>query len=274
MSRVTPTFLHHEPEWEAAVGRDWWRHIFSARITDRHHAKQGRSIARWTVRCGERARSFFVKRHYRHSWWRTLLHRWFRWGTSDAQLEWHHLQRAKRCGIPIPRAVAVVELPHEGTLRSALVIEELEQRLALHEAIPAACRSLDAESLRIWKNGLIDEMARLVRRLHDRGLFHRDLYFCHFFIERRWITEIPETWRGRVVLIDFHRLTRRRWFVWLTKIKDLAQWHYSSAIEGVTDQDRERFWRAYERGRPRHWLRFLVRWKARLYQRKQRGPGA
>ena len=33
-----------------------------------------------------------------------------------------------------------------------------------------------------WKRGLTAELARLARELHRRGAFHKDLYFCHFYI--------------------------------------------------------------------------------------------
>lgn len=268
---MTPSFLQHDPEWEAAVGCDWWRHIFAAQLSDRLHTKQGRSIARWTIRCGVGSKSYFVKRHYRHTWWRTLLKRCFGWGVSHAQREWHHLEQARRCGVPTPRATAVAELTQAGGLRSVLIVEELENWVALHEAIPETSRSMEAESFRTWKSGLFKEMARMVRLLHDQGLFHRDLYFCHFFIERRFIRECPDDWKGRVVLIDFHRLTRRRLLRFPLQVKDLAQWQYSSAVEGVTAQDRRVFWLAYLQGRRRSWLRALVDLKTWFYQQRVRG---
>src|SRR5881227_2224856 len=116
--------------------------------------------------------------------------------------------------------------------------------LALHQAIPLAARQLEPRLFRTWKAGLTRELARLTRFLHERRYFHKDLYLCHFYIPRSDTERLPE-WRGRVHMIDFHRLGHHplAWAWW--RIKDLGQLLYSSAIEGVDERDRLRFWRYY-----------------------------
>jgi hypothetical protein len=145
-------------------------------------------------------------------------------------------------------------------LRSCLVVEELAGMLPLHEAVPLAARSLDPTSFRVWKKTLVAEMARLARMLHDRRCFHKDLYLCHFYIARA-DTEVLPTWRGRVSLIDLHRLTYHRWTWWLWQVKDLAQLLYSSEVPGVDVRDRLAFWREYrEMGTSPRYDLFLRRW--------------
>jgi heptose I phosphotransferase len=138
--------------------------------------------------------------------------------------------------------------------------------LPLHEAIPAASRRLDPPTFRRWKRSLAVEMARLARGLHDRGYFHKDLYLCHFYIAEDDTGRLP-AWRGRVFLIDLHRLGRHRWTRpwWLAK--DLGQLLYSSDVVGVTDRDRLWFWRAYRGGRPARWLAAWARARAWSYRR-------
>ncbi len=62
------------------------------------------------------------------------------------------------------------------------------------------------------------ELAPLVRRLHEAGFQHRDLYACHFLIppERPW---------GTPLLIDLARI--RRPLSGRRRVKDLAALAYS-----------------------------------------------
>jgi hypothetical protein len=90
---------------------------------------------------------------------------------------------------------------------------------------------------------LLEPTADLAARLHVRGLHHRDLYLCHFFLK-------PEPGQGgqaELRLIDAARvkrlpgfLTRRRWIV-----KDLAQFWYSLTSLAVTDDQRARWLARY-----------------------------
>src|SRR5260370_24781887 len=138
--------------------------------------------------------------------------------------------------------------------------------LPLHEAIPQAARLLDASTFRRWKKGLVAELARLARELHDRRFFHKDLYLCHFFIPRTDLHRLVD-WRGRVYLIDLHRLAHHPW-TWLRwQVKDLAQLLYSSELDGVEPRDRVLFCRLY-RGPARRarGLANVIRFKWRRYR--------
>ncbi len=153
--------------------------------------------------------------------------------------------------------------------------------LPLHEAVPLASRLLQPHAFARWKRGLTAELARLARELHRRNVFHKDLYFCHFYVPESLLRSVPGSWANRVVMIDFHRLARpyritAKWW----QVKDLAQLLFSSEVEGVTERDRLRFWSLYRRGWPNdrgpgEWLRPLVAWKWRLYRgHNRRKPSA
>jgi heptose I phosphotransferase len=129
-------------------------------------------------------------------------------------------------------------------------------------------------------------LARLARLLHDRRHFHKDLYLCHFFILQDDTGRLPEgggsAWRGRVVLIDLHRLAHHPWTWWLWVLKDLAQLLYSSEVTGVDVRDQVAFWKHYRgpgaRRAPSRWLRKLVvlkwqRYRAHNQRRKQQTRG-
>src|SRR4029077_12941200 len=125
-------------------------------------------------------------------------------------------------------------------LQGFLAVEELHGMLPLHEAIPLAAMRLNREDFAHWKRGLTTELARLASELHRRKVFHKDLYFCHFYIPESFTRAVPADWTDRAVMIDLHRLARHRiaGFVW--QVKDLAQLLFSSEVEGVTARDRVR----------------------------------
>jgi Lipopolysaccharide kinase (Kdo/WaaP) family len=259
-------------DWCDFVGTQWPDLIMHADITDDFHAKQGRTTARWTLETGAKQIVVYLKRHYELPRLHGLLAALWPGGDwSPAMQERRNLEWAKANGLPVPNVVAAGEfLGPWGKLQSFLAIEELTGMLPLHEAIPLASRHLPPATFRRWKAGLIREIARLARFLHDHNFFHKDLYLCHFFVARADIKVMP-TWTNRVFMIDFHRLahhpvTRAFWIS-----KDLGQLLYSSDVEGIQARDRLRFWRAYLGGRRRtfwgRWLRRMVEMRGRLYQK-------
>ncbi len=260
------------PDWPTFAGPGWTERIMTVPLGDQFHAKQGRSTARWVLQAPAGKLVVFLKRHYVLGRWRGLLATLFpRAGWSPAMQERRHLAQAAALGLPVPRAVAVGErIGPWGRLQSFLAVQELTDMLPLHEAIPAAAARLSPRVFVRWKRTLAVELARLARALHDRRLFHKDFYLCHFFIHHDDTRTNPD-WRGRVQLIDLHRLGRHRWTWRLWQAKDLGQLVFSSDIEEITDRDRLRFWFAYA-GADRHsrsgrLLRRAVLLKWRAYRR-------
>jgi len=242
-------------------------------VTDRLHEKQGRSIGRRVFTEGNARLSVYLKRHYKLPWLHGLLATLFPNGAwSPGLQEWQHLIWAEKQGFPVPRPVAAGQtVGPRFRLQGFLAVEELHGQLALHEAVPLAAKRLDPITFAKWKRGLTAELARLTRELHRRSVFHKDLYFCHFYIPESFTHTPSEYWLNQVVMIDLHRLGRHsltaRWW----QVKDLAQFLYSSDVEGVTARDRVRFWKLYRAGwpgrAPGRWLLPFVRWKWQLYER-------
>jgi hypothetical protein len=264
--------LRQRPDWERFAGAGWADRIMDVAVTDRFHAKQGRSTGRWVLGAPGGRLAVYLKRHYRLPWWHGLLAAvWPGAGWSPALQEWRNLEWARAQGLAVPAAVAAGEyIGPWGRLRSFLAVEELAGMLPLHEAVPRAAARLAPADFRRWKRGLVAELARLTRALHDRRCFHKDLYLCHFYIPSDDTARVP-AWRGRVHLIDLHRLGRHPWTWRLWQVKDLAQLLYSSEVHGVDARDRLRFWRLYlgpgRRGRAGRWLRWCVALKWRRYRR-------
>lgn len=245
------------PEWPRVAGEDWADTILDVAATDRHFAKQGRSIARWSLP----SVVVYLKRHYRlprRDGIAAILFPSMPW--SPGWQEHRNLETARRLGIPAPRVIAAAEyLRPGGRLQSVLAVEELTGMLPLHEAIPLAAARLSSTDFARWKRGLVHEMVRLTRLLHDGSWFHKDLYFCHFYIPDADTLRPPATWTGRVHMIDFHRLARHAATSPWWRAKDLGQLLYSSDVAGVTPRDRARFWFLYRRGRP-----WFARWIRRI----------
>lgn len=266
--------LRQRSDWVGFVGPDWPDRIMDTAVTDRFHMKQGRSTGRLVLHGPEARRlSVYLKRHHRLPWWKGMLAtlfprgRWF-----PAFQEWEHLEWARGVGVPVPEVVAAGEYVGPwGRLCSFLAVEELADMAPVNEAVPLAASRLSPADFRQWKRGLIAEMARLTRLLHDRFRFHKDLYLCHFYIARSDTAAADLPWRGRVFLIDLHRLGRHPW-TWLWwRTKDLSQLLYSSEIPGIDARDRLTFWRRYREAGPRRmsdrWLLRLVLFKWSRYRR-------
>lgn len=265
--------LWQQPDFVHFVGEDWADRIMTETVTDKLHEKQGRAIARWTLANGANRLIAFLKRHYRLPWLHGVMATLFpRQAWSPGLQEWQHLAWAKAEGFAVPRPLAAGQFVGPWfKLQGFLAVEELTGMLPLHQAVPLASQRLKPGEFLRWKRGLTAELARVARELHRRNVFHKDLYFCHFYIDESLTHTLPDSWTNHAVMIDLHRLAHHsitaRWF----QVKDLAQFLYSSEVPGVTTRDRLRFWKLYRGGwpgsPPGEWLRPLIRWKWRLYRR-------
>lgn len=268
---------HAHEDFADLAGEGWEGRVMAEQVSDRFHAKQGRSIGRWTLADGGGRRlTVFLKRHHllpRVSGWAATLFPGRAW--SPGLQEWRHLAWAEAQGLPVPRPVAAGEYRGPwGRLQSFLAVEELAGMLPLNEAIPVALGRLPAAAFAAWKRGLIAEVARLSRELHRRRAFHKDLYLCHFYLPAADCDRLPPEFRGRVYMIDFHRLGYHRFRWAYYQVKDLAQLLYSTDdVPGITARDRTRFWHLYRAGpwdgvtAPPEWLRAALLYKWRRYRR-------
>ncbi len=274
--------IRRQADWERFAGEGWPDRIMQEPLTDREHKKQGRSIGRMVLTDGRDKLIVYLKRHYRLPWLHGVIATLFPGRASSPGLqEWQRIRWAQEQGFPVPRPVAAGQFVGPwGKLTGFLAVEELHGMLPLHEAIPLAAKALDARTFVRWKRGLTAELARLARELHQRKVFHKDLYFCHFYIPESLTRTLPSDWTNHAVMIDLHRLSRHTIGSVIWQVKDLAQLLFSSEVEGVTARDRVRFWKLYRQNWPNGkcpgaWLRPLVKWKWAVYRRhNQRKPSA
>src|SRR5262245_6738005 len=215
--------LRRQAIWDRFAGEGWAERIMQEPLTDREHKKQGRSIGLKSYTEGRDTLSVYLKRHFQLSRFKGLLATLFparAW--SPGLQEWQRLCWAQAKGFPVPTPVAAGQFVGPwGRLQGFLAVEELHGMLPLHEAVPRASRTLDARSFARWKRGLVAELARLARELHRRRVFHKDLYFCHFYIPESFTRTVPPDWTNRAVMIDLHRLARHKVTGVVWQVKDL-----------------------------------------------------
>lgn len=230
--------------WNQLVEPSLLATIMTVSVTDRFHAKQGRSTGRWVVptRKGDRL-VVYLKRHYQLPWWQRLLALcWPSGHWSPATQEWKHLRWCLAHGVPVPEPLAYGEYSGPGLrLQSFLAIAELTDMEPLHEMIPDATLHLPPDRMARWKRHVVAKIAHVTKLLHDQNRFHKDLYLCHFYLPA---SAIGVSAAG-MHLIDLHRLGHHPWLGWRWQVKDLAQLLYSSYIAGVTNRDRLRFLHQY-----------------------------
>ena len=87
--------VRQQPAWSHFAGPDWLDRIMDVAVTDRYHAKQGRSTGRWILHADGRRLAVYLKRHYQLPWWQGFLAAlWPDRGWSPAVQEWQHLEWA------------------------------------------------------------------------------------------------------------------------------------------------------------------------------------
>jgi heptosyltransferase II len=119
--------------------------------------------------------------------------------------------------------------------RSFAAIDKIPDGESLERSLPGFFNGpATAENL-ILRRRFIRQLAAFIRKFHDTGYRHRDLYLCHIF-------RTPD---GRFYLIDLARAFRPMLLGALYRIKDVAQLHYSAPAKYFSKTDRLRFLRAY-----------------------------
>ncbi|MFO0888718.1 MAG: lipopolysaccharide kinase InaA family protein [Isosphaeraceae bacterium] len=182
-----------DPKFGPALPPDLDGSIMTLESRDRLHAKQGRSTARVIFHpAGPRAVAVYLKRHYRLpllSGLAALVNPAGR--HSPGAAEWAHLERARRLGVPVPEVVAGGErIGPWAALQSYLLVAELTGCEELNVCLPALAVELDPDAFGSLKRKLVIEMARISARPGAR-VFHKDLYLCHFFLDRQRLRDCP-----------------------------------------------------------------------------------
>jgi len=156
--------------------------------------------------------------------------------TSCASCEFEPTRELPITGINTPKVIAYGE-QWSGLFekRSFMITEKIPDAEALERQLPDYFNAPTTPQNLKQRRYFIIQLAAFVRKFHQTGYRHRDLYFSHIFHDSN----------GVFHLIDLARafrpaLLRRRF-----QIKDIAQIHYSAPAEYFFRSDRLRFYLAY-----------------------------
>ena len=144
---------------------------------------------------------------------------------SKAQREWVMARLAVSRGIPTPLPFAVGEARKWGVLKEAFLITQ-----AISVSLPLIELVQESE-----KDDYIWCAARLIKMVHEAGLFHQDLHAGNILVQRD---------EGQLYLIDLHRCKAMRKVSERRRLWNLAQFLYS-INRWMATEERERFLRLY-----------------------------
>lgn len=145
--------------------------------------------------------------------------------------EWTALRLAGRRRLPVPTPLAVGWRRKFLCRESILVIEDLSGAIPLGTYLYGNQRPTGSLRRRI-----VDQAARVLRRAHDAGMFHKDLHLENLMVRNG--VGYPE-----IFLIDFQRIAFRAPLGLRARIKNLAQLH--GGTTEASHAERLRFLKAY-----------------------------
>lgn len=165
---------------------------------------------------------------------------------SKAERAWKIARAFVAAGLPTAEPVLLAE-SRRSDGPSLLVTRRLEEVVELRYVLRAVHRGAEREEYP-WIDfpALLDDLGGLLRRMHEAGIFHRDLSIGNVLVSR----DDPR----RLYLIDLNRGRLRRRLGALARTRDLSR----LAIFGRAD--RRRFLAAYwgRRPQPWHWAPYLL----------------
>jgi tRNA A-37 threonylcarbamoyl transferase component Bud32 len=183
------------------------------------------------------ATTLFLKR-YNHPPLFVQFKNWFtaKKRISCAYAEFESAKNISEFGINTPKMVACGQ--KLGLLfeqRSFVIIEKIKDGESLEKKLPDCFSdSANADNLKQRKK-FIEQLAVFIKKFHQTGYRHRDLYLCHIF----------HTKAGGFYLIDLARAFKPVLFNEIYRAKDLAQLHYSAPAGYFSKTDRLRFLKTY-----------------------------
>ena len=155
---------------------------------------------------------------------------------STASFDRTPARQLLQAGIKTPKIVAYgEEWGQVFEKRSFIITQKIPNGQSLEKKLPDFFyNSGPAENVQN-KRKFINDLADFVRRFHETGFRHRDLYFAHIFL----------TIREEFFLIDLQRAFKPVLFKERFRVKDIAQLYYSAPGQYFSRSDRLRFYLRY-----------------------------
>ncbi len=196
---------------------------------------------RRTLRFERDGVGYFLKLHWGVGW-REIFKNLFslRLPVLGARNEWRAIQRLEQLGVETMQLAGYGEEGWNPARRRSFVItRELEDTVSLEDYCLDWPSRPPAAALK-W--ALIRRVAEISARMHTHGMNHRDMYICHFLLQRPWSGPDRPL---HLYLIDLHRVQIRKAVPHRWRVKDLAALYFSALHIGLTRRDLFRFMRYY-----------------------------
>ena len=116
--------------------------------------------------------------------------------------------------------------------RSFCITEKIPEAESLERKLPEYFSAPPTASNLRLRRDFICRVAAFIKKFHETGFRHRDLYLCHLFC----------TNREEFYLIDLTRVFKPCLFAERFRIKDITQFYYSAPANYFSDTDRLRFY--------------------------------
>ena len=175
---------------------------------------------------------------------------------SRAKRVWKVSQKLVDCNIPTPLPISFLEL-RKGRLliKSFFISQKIDGALDLQAAFQQLLTERSLHDTK-QKKSLIQQVAHLVRSLHDCGICHRDLKASNILVQR--IAEQAE----KVYLVDLDGARIHKGTPEKGRIRDLARLNASLFYtRGISTTDRLRFLHNYLRTSRAHHTIVHTYWK-------------
>lgn len=183
---------------------------------------------------------FFIKQHFGIGWkeiFKNLMQ--LKLPVIGAKTEYTAIKYLKKLQID---TMDIVGFSQQGInpahIQSFLITKELDGTISLEDYCSTWLKRPPAYK---EKQILLQKVASIVKKMHENGMNHRDLYICHFLMKKH-----PNIFdECRLFVIDLHRAQIRtavpeRWI-----IKDLSALYFSAMHIGLTKRDFLRFINIY-----------------------------
>jgi heptose I phosphotransferase len=155
-----------------------------------------------------------------------------------AEREWKALLKLQSIKVNCPEPIAFMSKGwNPANKESFLVTKDLEGTISLEDFFK---NKMDRDISVAQKRDLLKNVARICRAIHMNGLNHRDLYLCHFHIEK----DTNSTYKD-IALIDLHRAQIRKKVPLRWSTKDIGGLLHSIIQFGISEADCYRFLEVY-----------------------------
>ncbi|MBB71040.1 MAG: lipopolysaccharide core heptose(I) kinase RfaP [Legionellales bacterium] len=195
---------------------------------------------RRVVRIERDGQGYFIKTHQGVGW-REILKNLLtlRLPVLGASNEYHAIKRLHALGIATMDIVGYGKRGvNPATQQSFIITKELSNIISLETLCATWGEKPPSFAL---KQQLLDKVTAITKQLHDNGINHRDLYLCHFILDKSSLEQSGPT----IYLIDLHRAQQRQCLPLRWRVKDVGGLYFSALHIGLTKRDCFRFMKRY-----------------------------